>query len=585
VHRILLAIASTAAIALALSAAAAAVPIPGGATSGSLEKFSGAPATPHPVSAPDPPRHPHMAPNGRSNIHDDAYQTDTYQGVGPLGKGITASSSQNSGECASITFDSKNRIVSVCVGAAGPTLQMIDPATLDRIALFPLPPRSAGSAGLGLFQNFTGGGYFYLDDKDRAVLATTTRHVYVVRETDGPGFALDRDYDLTTAVPSDDAIISALPDWSGRLWFASKNGVVGWIDPESGAVHARALGEPIGNSFAIDETGGVYIVSDAALYRFDAGPDGPVTTWRETYDNIGVVKPGQTEKGSGTTPTLMGRDLVSITDNADPMNVVVYKRAAQVDGSRLVCKQPVFGKGASNTDQSLIGTPTSMVVENNYGYSGPTATENGATTTPGLTRVDLDPAGGCHVAWTSKEIAPSVVPKLSLGNGLVYTYTKPARTDGADPWYFTALDFATGRTVYKALVGEGLGYNNNYAPVTIGPDGSAFVGTLGGITSVRDATPPQGGSSRSAFPVVHVRQRCVRGHRVRIRVTATGLTAIDAWRRGAKRRADLRRPFVVTLPGARRTTRLRIRATVGAGVRVTDRRPLRRCYRHRLATI
>ena len=62
------------------------------------------------------------------------------------------------------------------------------------------------------------------------------------------------------------------------------------------------LGEAIGNSFALDETGGVFIVTDRAMYRFDAAPDGsPVVSWREVYANIGTVKPGQTEDGSGTT--------------------------------------------------------------------------------------------------------------------------------------------------------------------------------------------------------------------------------------------------------------------------------------------
>ena len=42
----------------------------------------------------------------------------------------------------------------------------------------------------------------------------------------------------------------------------------------------------------------------------------------------------------------MGRKYVAITDNADPMNVVVYKRARKVRGRRLVCEQPVFRKGA-----------------------------------------------------------------------------------------------------------------------------------------------------------------------------------------------------------------------------------------------
>ena len=82
--------------------------------------------------------------------------------------------------------------------------------------------------------------------------------------------------------------------------------------------------------------------------------------------------------------------------------------------------------------------------------------------------------------------APSVVPKVSLGNGLVYTYTKPARPSGDDPWYLTALDFRSGRTRYKRLTGYGLGFNNNYAPITLGPDGSAYVGVLGGLVRVAD---------------------------------------------------------------------------------------------------
>ena len=78
-----------------------------------------------------------------------------------------------------------------------------------------------------------------------------------------------------------------------------------------------------------------------------------------------------------------------------------------------------------------------------------------------------------------------MVPKLSLANGLVYTYTKPAGTGNEDPWYLTALDFRSGATVYRRLAGEGLGYNNNYAPVTLGPDGMAYVGVLGGLVAFR----------------------------------------------------------------------------------------------------
>jgi hypothetical protein len=161
----------------------------------------------------------------------------------------------------------------------------------------------------------------------------------------------------------------------------------------------------------------------------------------------------------------------------------VYRRASGAP----VCTQPGFGKGASDTDQSLIAAGNSLVVENNYGYSGPLATENGGSTEPGLERVDIT-QNGCRTVWHSDERAPSVVPKLSLAAGLVYTYTKEPRDDGKDAWYFTALDFRSGRTVFKQLAGEGLGYNNNYAPVTIGPEGSAYVGTLGGLVELRDTS-------------------------------------------------------------------------------------------------
>ena len=64
----------------AASAPAAATPIPEGPAASTLPVFAGSPATARPVASPAPPRHPFMAPNGRSNLHEDAYQTDVHQG-------------------------------------------------------------------------------------------------------------------------------------------------------------------------------------------------------------------------------------------------------------------------------------------------------------------------------------------------------------------------------------------------------------------------------------------------------------------------------------------------------------------------
>ncbi|HEX8102887.1 MAG TPA: hypothetical protein VF533_09755, partial [Solirubrobacteraceae bacterium] len=273
------------------ASAAAADPIPQGTTS--APAYEGRPATPHPVPAPVPPPHPFMAANERSNLHDDAYQTDTYRRSGPLGDRPGVASQFFGAECASVTFDARGRIVTVCVGISDVTLRLLDPVTLAPLAEYPLPRRQPGA---GTFTNFTGGGYFYLDERDRAVIPTTARHVVVVAATDPPGFRLDRDYDLTGAVPAGDAIISALPDYAGRLWFASRDGVVGTVDPASGTVRALDTEEPIGNSFAVDADGSVSIVTDAALYRFEAGDGGaPRAVWRRPYDNDGTTKSGQTQ--------------------------------------------------------------------------------------------------------------------------------------------------------------------------------------------------------------------------------------------------------------------------------------------------
>jgi hypothetical protein len=608
------------AVAVLLGAAAPvstapAIPIPQDPTD-SEEPFIGSPAKPRPVSGQRPPRHPFMAPNGRSNLHDDAYQTDSYTWSGPLGNDTKVNSTFQVSECASLTFDSAGRIVAVCVGLEGPRLAMFDPRTLELLTLFPLPPRMPGG-GPNPFTDFSGGGYFYLDHRDRAVVPTTNRQIWVVAETSGPGFTLERTYD--TAVPQDDSIISALPDWSGRIWFASKQGRVGTVDPASGDVKVIRLGagERIGNSFAVDETGSVFIVSDcgsspgcdAALYRFEAAADGaPKQAWRQPYDSGTRLKPGQTQVGSGTTPTLIGKDRVAITDNADPfMHVLVYRRGATAAGNRLACSQAVFTSepNRGNTDQSLIATRTALVVENNYGYTGPTGTMDGDTTTPGIERVDLDDsAGGCHSAWRSDEIAPSVVPKLSLGAGLVYTYTKPAGPE-ADPWYFTAIDFRTGRTVYKRLAGHGLGYNNNYAPVIIGPDGTGYVGVLGGLVSFRDAAGPNAGRGDGAGgstgrPRVRLKLRYRRGRtgrgagvarrcaRSRVRAVIRGRDRRKVRRvsfRIGKRRVarDRRFPFRKTVHRShghkRHRHRVKAKVRMRNGRRVTLRKRFRACAR------
>lgn len=464
--------------------------------------YEGSPATPDPIRGiPPVPQNPFMAPNGSSEIHDDGWQTDFYTWGGPLGRSPQTLSSDLNRDCGSITFDRQGRVVSICIGAAGAELYMFDPNTLETLATFMTPPRQ--DVPSNIFQDFTGGGYFYLDNQDRVVAGTTTKHIYVIAETAGsPGFTLVHDYSLTGVLNSSEKITSALPDSHGLLWFVARNdGVVGTLNLATGKIDAIHLGNgavgEIENSFATDRNGGVYIATNRKLYRFVSGAAGaPKIVWQISYPNSYQHKPGQVDDGTGTTPTVMPSGYVNITDNADPMDVVVYRTAAEptrlvrrhgrlhrVRLPRLVCKVPIFSRGSSADENSLISAGRSMIAENNYGYNDPTSVQ-GKVTAPGFVRVDINRNGrGCHRVWTNTtESAPTVVSKLSLANGLIYTYT----TDVSGDWYWTAIDFRTGKTVYKALAGTGLGYNNNYSGISISPGGTAYLGSLGGIMALRD---------------------------------------------------------------------------------------------------
>ena len=480
-----------AALLLVPSAAVGATPIPQNpAELVGLDLFTGSVATPHPVSAPKPPRHPFMAANGRSNVHNDAYQTDTYWNAGPIGRDLRTYSQAYGGlgSCGiTIVFDKQGRLLTTCISATSVQLRLMDPQTLDTVATHLLPPRVIPE-GKSPFDT-PGGAYFYLDNKDRAVVSMN-RKIFVVA-IEGNTLRRVRTYNVARWVPADDQLNSALPDWKGRLWFVTRhNGIVGALNRRTGKLLGKyRTGEAIGNSFAMDQTGGVFVVTDRAQYRFDATRRGkPKLSWRFRYDNIRKLKPGQFDAGSGTTPTLMGGRYLSIADNADHMQVVVLRRAKKLPRGkrRLVCEQPVFKKGAGATENSIIATPTSMIVENNYGYAPPpTATEGGNTTQPGIERVDIKRNGkGCRTVWKSQEISPSTVPKLSLATGLMYAYTKPPGLP--DRWYVTAIDFRTGKTVWSRLIGTGLFYNVHYAGLVISPTGVLYSGVLGGTIALAD---------------------------------------------------------------------------------------------------
>jgi hypothetical protein len=444
--------------------------------------YVGRPVVARPVRAEAPPAHPHLAPTGRTSSHGDAWASGAYPWAGPMGRQPEVDTAWLGLEqCAATAWDSHDRMVALCGEPSASTLRIIDPDTMRPVATKELPARPDDGHAPEACRE----GAFHLDDADRAVLATAERRVLAVDTSDAedePDLTTDETWDLSGVVPDDDCLVALMPDWEGRIWWASAGGRLGTLDPRTGRIDAFDVGAPIANSLAVDARGGVYVVTVEAAYRFTSGPGGRIQLlWRSAYDRGSERKPGQLSQGSGSTPTLVD-DAVVITDNAEPrMHVVFLDR----DSGEEICRAPVFADDASATDSSPVSVGSGVVVPNNHGYASPLSTLLGRSTSPGLTRIDLVD-GECVETWSSDLVAPSSVVKVSWPTGVVYAYTKQPTWSGVSSWYLTAVDAHTGERIYAVRTGTGVLYDNHRAAITLAPDGAAWIATVAGLVRVRD---------------------------------------------------------------------------------------------------
>ena len=457
------------------------LPIPPGSGSLVTPAYVGRPALTRPLRTVSVPQHPGLAQNGAASVHGDAWRSDSYAWAGPRGESPEVDTSWLGGEqCATLLPDSHGRLVAHCSDSSRHTLRVLDAETLRPLVDKTLPEDSDGGCPVP---------DAYLDDQDRVVVPTADRGLLVVDTDDAegePDLTTAASHDLSDVVAADDCVVAVLPDWQGRIWFATTHGRVGIVDPDTGVSRVLDLGEAVTNSFAMDRSG-AYLVTAEALYRLvPVGAGRPTVSWRTAYDTGGARKSGQQERGSGTTPTLLGQGpdqgLVAIADNAEPRLHVVFLRRS--DGAE-VCREEAFDEDESATERSLVSVGTGVVVQNTAGYDGRLSTVLGRTPPGGLARVDVVD-GECATVWTSDVVAPSSVSKLSQATGLIYAYTKRSSWWGASAWYLSGLDARTGRTVFAVRTGLGLLLDGRSAPVTITEAGAVYVGTVAGLVRVRD---------------------------------------------------------------------------------------------------
>ena len=101
---------------------------------GPAPAFIGQPATAKSIDF-DRPAHPYMGAQGLNAMHSDGYSSDVHPGGGPLGNNIQMNSrvgitTAPGGQCATLTFDSKHRLVALCAAMTGFRLHLIEPRSL-----------------------------------------------------------------------------------------------------------------------------------------------------------------------------------------------------------------------------------------------------------------------------------------------------------------------------------------------------------------------------------------------------------------------------------------------------------------------
>ncbi len=355
----------------------------------------------------------------------------------------------------------------------------------------------------------------------------------------------------------DDVIAGMTLTFDQQLAFATELGNLFVISPDADAgnlggipvVSANqdcATADPatleiVSNSLAADEDGAIYLLTSAAMYRFDWNGASLSRAWRAEYQVAEEVpSPIRLGPGSGSTPSLMGTRadddrFVVITDGLALMNLVMFWRdeipedwepIAPGRDRRIACEIAVdFGTGVNEaiSEQSVAVRGYSAVVVNDL-LTNPTinppsignlgaaaqnlvsALEGGIPEKApfGVERIDWDPdTRTCSTIWQNAEISiPNGIPSISETAEMVYG---AGQRDGQ--WGLEGLDFETGASRVWVPAGPGTCpgdssgvaailpgvadvlevvpdscENSVYAATTLGPDGVVYQGTLNGMT-------------------------------------------------------------------------------------------------------
>lgn len=383
---------------------------------------------------------------------------------------------------------------------------------------------------------------------DNTYLTGAKRTLLAYRDTN-PGdinssISLYKSYVIPTSVVPDPGALT--PDhitgmsvlFDGNIAVVTRFGHVGVVDIESGRSHFRKVGthskggqQKISNSIAVNGTGGIFVVSNEEMYRFQwqkgsswetsalrSPVDDPdcLDCWRQPYP-VAEQAPGTLGDGSGSTPSLMGPggEYVVITDGSKVTNLTVYRtgrlasgQQRQVDAIPVNFGDPNRAKTASEQSVAVSGYGMAVVSNdyrdiNNIGDDIPfftkplidtllslPALQNIATARVtlmgygpkhqpwGVQKFSFDPARSeLKSDWVRNDVScPNSVPIMSEGSRRFYCVGAKNLT-----WTIESLNWDDGQNHSRKYLGILPRYNSFYAPTEVADDGGIIYGSVDGV--------------------------------------------------------------------------------------------------------
>ena len=424
----------------------------------------------------------------------------------------------------------------------GAVYKLRDNKIVDRLA-------KPSGIGLGNLGTATSGAYTVVD-RDNTFFTVDGVTVLAYRDKNpkdiNSGIQLRSAFELPASSlrgdASSDPIVGMTLLWDGRLAVATKLGTVVVLNRNFSQFWSIKLGdqqdpkgEEVSNSIAADEKGGIYVVTEKAMYRVQWTGFALTTAeheggWRAEYEAGEGQAAGRLGKGSGSTPSLMGgpadKDrFVVITDGQELANLVLFWRDEipndweQIPGTksrRIAAQVPItFADPARQqtvSEQSvLVRGYGAVVVSNDYrntlnlnpestpliadflsGIPAVTTLQNGLVVTLsqlpsvqpwGVEKFQWVPGAGVRgqgelrTAWVNRDVScPNGIPTMSASSNMFYCI---GAMFGA--WTLEGLDWGTGKRKFSKFIGFSPLYNSFYAGTQIDDNGRIISGTTLGV--------------------------------------------------------------------------------------------------------